>query len=118
MSEGVVLQVGPDTQSVRPNTLIIRPMEYNQFGVKIMFSGVFGTSADSKENSDVWCATFYDRDEAEMFVMASKSFGKPVIGVRLPTKAAEPKAADVKPQEGSDDAVRIPTDRETPNKLN
>lgn len=72
------------TIPVMPRTLIIRPMEYKHpNGTPVFFSGVFGNDMDSKEAGDIWVATFYDRNEAEMFVMTSKSFGRPVDGVRL-----------------------------------
>ena len=72
------------TVGVMPRTLIIRPMEYKHpIGVPVMFSGVFGADADSKDGNDIWVATFYDRNEAEMFIMASKTFGQMVAGVRL-----------------------------------
>lgn len=88
------------TVGVMPRTLIIRPMEYKHpSGTPVYFSGVFGNDADSKEAGDIWCATFYDRNEAEMFVMASKTFGNPVAGVRLQlqvVQAGETGNADTK----------------------
>jgi hypothetical protein len=69
---------------IMPRTLIIRPMEYKHpIGVTIFFSGVFGNDADSKEAGDIWVATFFDRNEAEAFIMASKTFGQTVTGVRM-----------------------------------
>ena len=69
---------------VLPRTLMIRPMAYQQPGVgELLFAGVFGTDPDSKEAGDIWVATFVDRDEAEGFVMASKTFGQQVMGIRL-----------------------------------
>lgn len=69
---------------VMPRTLIIRPMEYQHpSGVALYFSGVFGNDADSKEAGDIWVATFFDRNEAEAFIMASKTFGQTVTGVRM-----------------------------------
>jgi hypothetical protein len=72
------------TVEVMPRTLIIRPMAYRHpAGGEIFFSGVFGNDADSKGAGDVWVATFFDRQEAEAFVMGSKAFGQTVTGVRL-----------------------------------
>jgi hypothetical protein len=69
---------------IMPRTLIIRPMQYKHpAGPDVYFSGVFGNDADSKAAGDVWIATFFDRDEAEAFIMASKSFGQTVAGVRM-----------------------------------
>lgn len=67
-----------------PRTLIIRPMQYKHpNGVDLYFSGVFGNDADSKQAGDIWAATFFSRDEAEAWVMASKTFGQTVTGVRM-----------------------------------
>jgi hypothetical protein len=75
---------------VMPRTLIIRPMQYKHpIGLDIYFSGVFGNDADSKEAGDVWVATFFDRNEAEAFLMASKAFGQTVKGVRMGLKGEE-----------------------------
>jgi hypothetical protein len=69
---------------VLPRTLIIRPMEYKHpLGVAIFFSGVFGNDIDSPAAGDIWVATFFDRNEAEAFLMASKTFGQTVTGARL-----------------------------------
>jgi len=69
---------------IMPRTLIIRPMEYKHpIGLLVYFSGVFGNDADSKAAGDVWVATFFDRNEAEAFIMASKTFGQTVTGVRM-----------------------------------
>ena len=69
---------------IMPRTLIIRPMQYKHpLGLDIYFSGVFGNDADSKAAGDVWVATFFDRNEAEAFIMASKTFGQTVTGVRM-----------------------------------
>lgn len=69
---------------IMPRTLIIRPMEYKHpLGLLLYFSGVFGNDADSKQAGDIWVATFFDRNEAEAFVMASKTFGQTVAGVRM-----------------------------------
>lgn len=88
-----VVEAKPAEVSVMPRTLIIRPMEYKgPNGDPIYFSGVFGNDADSKEAGDTWAATFYDRQEAEAYIMASKTFGQPVLGVRL--ALAKPGEAD------------------------
>jgi hypothetical protein len=72
------------TVNVLPRTLIIRPMEYKHpIGIPMFFSGVFGTDPDSKEAGDIWVGTFFDRNEAEAYLLASKTFGQPVAGVRL-----------------------------------
>lgn len=69
---------------IMPRTLIIRPMEYKHpLGLAIFFSGVFGNDADSPAAGDVWVSTFFDRNEAEAFIMASKAFGQTVTGVRM-----------------------------------
>lgn len=69
---------------IMPRTLIIRPMQYKHpVGIDVYFSGVFGNDADSKQAGDVWVATFFDRNEAEAFIMASKTFGQTVTGVRM-----------------------------------
>jgi hypothetical protein len=69
---------------VMPRTLIIRPMQYKHpLGIDVFFSGVFGNDAESKAAGDIWIATFFDRNEAEAFLMASKTFGQTVTGVRL-----------------------------------
>jgi hypothetical protein len=75
---------------VLPRTLIIRPMQYKHpAGLDIYFSGVFGNDADSKEAGDVWVATFFDRNEAEAFILASKTFGQTVTGVRMGLQGEE-----------------------------
>jgi hypothetical protein len=69
---------------VMPRTLIIRPMEYRHpIGIPVFFSGVFGNDAESPQAGDIWVATFFDRNEAEAFIMASKTFGQTVTGVRM-----------------------------------
>ncbi len=88
------------TVPVMPRTLMIRPMEYKHpAGVSVFFAGVFGNDADSKEAGDVWVATFVDRDEAESFILASKTVGQMIMGMRL--------AQELKKPEGSSDAVRV-----------
>jgi hypothetical protein len=87
----------PDTQTVLPRTLVIKPMEYKQGTQFIYFSGVFGRMPDSKDD-DVWCATFYDRNEAESWLLGCKTFGQAVHGIRLTLKTKEA---------GKDDAARV-----------
>ena len=83
----------PEVQ-VMPRTLIIRPMEYKHpVGVSVYFSGIMGNDADSKETGDVWVGTFYDRNEAEAFILASKTFGQPIVGVRLSIPKVETNGA-------------------------
>lgn len=78
----------PATAAVMPRTLVITPMEYAKpDGSFIYFSGVFGSDVDSI-GSDVWVATFYDRNEAEAYILGCKAFGNPVGGVRLSLKLA------------------------------
>jgi hypothetical protein len=72
---------------VMPRTLIIRPMAYKHpTGAEIFFSGIFGNDADSKAAGDIWIGTFFNRLEAEAYIMASKTMGEPVLGVRLGIK--------------------------------
>lgn len=70
---------------VLPRTLGLRPMEYKHpLGVSVYFAGVFGRDqASPAGDNDVWVATFFDTNEAEAFILASKTFGQEVIGVRL-----------------------------------
>jgi hypothetical protein len=90
--EKTKVEVKPDSVGVRPNTLILRPMEYKHpIGVTLYFWGLFGCDADSKGENDIWVGTFYDRNEAETFILASKSYGQLVNGVRLSAQQATPK---------------------------
>src|ERR1700734_4066909 len=69
-------------ESVRPNTLVIKPVPFSQAGITEDFAGVFGG-----KDEDVWVATFLDPDEAEAWIIGNKRFGMPIKGAVLGTRS-------------------------------
>lgn len=67
-------QDAPDesTDVVLPRTLGIRPLKMED-GTTVF--GVYGGYA-----GEVWCATFFDEQEAQSWIIASNSFGQAVKG--------------------------------------
>lgn len=113
--EKTKVEAKPDTVPVRPNTLMRRPMEYKHpVGVNVYFHGVFGTDADSKEAGDIWIATFFDLNECEAYIMASKAFGQLINGVRLTAQQSSAPKLEVPDGVQKTDAAGDPGPGSTP----
>lgn len=69
MEENVVA-FSTGEESVLPRTLVLRRLG----NTCAVFGGI---------GEDVWCAAFYDPDEAKTWIIASRQFGYPVRGVKL-----------------------------------
>lgn len=89
-----------ETISVLPRTLEIIAEMMKVPGAEHEIYPVYGRDLNDRK---VWCATFVDPDEAQVWIQSSKMFGRPVIGAVMAGQ-------DVKPEKGaemSDDAVAI-----------
>lgn len=64
------------SDGVLPRTLGVRPLKYTQGETEIEFAGVYGG-----RNGEVWCATFFDKDEAQSWILACNHFGQAVKGM-------------------------------------
>jgi hypothetical protein len=68
-------------ENVLPRTLVVKPLTYKTaLNVEITFAGVYGG-----QDGDIWCATFYDNDEAQAWIIASNHFGRPMLGAKVAT---------------------------------
>jgi hypothetical protein len=72
-----VLKPEVETASASPKTLQTQTELMPFSGATIPMYAVYGRTDDDRR---IWCATFVDRDEAQSWVMASKTFGRPVTG--------------------------------------
>jgi hypothetical protein len=81
-------------EHVDPRTLEMRPQPFANSTADATVWAVYGKDTKS---ADVWCCTFFDKDEAESWAQASKTFGRPVLGASVPTAVVD-----------SDDAVQGP----------
>lgn len=66
-----------EMMAVLPRTVVIEPEKMNMPNVEAVMHVVYGKDAAERK---VWLATFMDRQEAEAWVYASKTFGRPVRG--------------------------------------
>lgn len=102
-----------ETISVLPRTLVV---EKEKMPVGTINTEIFAVYGHDPATRKVWVATFIDEQEAEVFVMSSKTFGRPVLGAVL--GGQEGKLATTEAQKGaemSDDAVEAPTDATRPS---
>jgi hypothetical protein len=96
-----------ETIAVLPRTLTIKPETMKLgAGIDSTMYVVYGQDAADRR---VWLATFIDEQEAESWVMASKTFGRPVTGAVLAGQGNLVKGAEM-----SDDVTEAPS-TETPN---
>lgn len=86
-------------EAIKPSDLELRALQFKAGPVEAMFYGVYGKGT---KGDDIWLATFYDRDEAEAWVIASKTYGRAVLGASVPTQQEEI------------DAARVPSGDQTP----
>ncbi len=95
--------------AVIPRSMILRPMAFKHGDVEAQFWGVFGKKDGTEENETVWCATFFDRDEAEAWLQGNMHFGRPVAGAVLPGIGLEPKVKDDSTRIGSGNTPENPS---------
>lgn len=81
MGEKTVFKKQVETDNVLPRTLTIKQLKFTQGDVEMTFHGVYGG-----DDSKVWCATFFDSDEAMAWIQASTVFGRPVLGGVIPAQ--------------------------------
>ena len=60
------------TEVVLPRTLGIRPLKMGDVTVHGVYGGVAG---------EIWCATFFDEQEAQAWIIGSNSFGQALKGI-------------------------------------
>jgi len=101
----VVAQV--ETISILPRTLEIVPEQMKVPGADCTIFPIYGKDINDRK---VWCATFVDNDEAQVWIQSSKMFGRPIIGAVM--AGQEVKAE--KGAEMSDDAMAIGNDSSEP----
>jgi len=86
LSKEVIAKAAAEAVSVHPRTLEIRTLKYwadSPAGkIAVNFFGVYGR-ANKDAELDIWTATFFDYQEAQAWVMASKTFGRPILGGRV-----------------------------------
>ena len=100
-----------ETISVLPRTLEIKEEKMKVGDVNAQMYVVYGHDPATRK---VWCATFIDEQEAESWVHASRTFGRPVLGAVM--AGQENKLATDEAQKGgemSDTAVAAPADENT-----
>ena len=95
---GLVVHV----ESVLPRTLEIQVNKTYRNGVTLETFGVYGSTPGQEKN--VWVAAFFDRDEAQSWILASNHFGQPIRG--MVTNWSEQKLENV-------DGARIESGEET-----
>jgi hypothetical protein len=88
-----------ETISILPRTLEISPESMRVPGADTMIYPVYGRDINDRR---VWCATFVDADEAQVWIQCSKTFGRPVVGAVMAGQQKAEKGAEL-----SDDAVAI-----------
>jgi hypothetical protein len=88
-----------ETISILPRTLEISPESMRVPGADAMIYPVYGRDINDRR---VWCATFVDADEAQVWIQCSKTFGRPVVGAVMAGQQKAEKGAEL-----SDDAVAI-----------
>jgi hypothetical protein len=84
---GLVVHV----ESVLPRTLEIQVNKTDRNGVTLETFGVYGSTPGQEKN--VWVAAFFDRDEAQSWILASNHFGQPIRG--MVTNWEQPKLENV-----------------------
>jgi hypothetical protein len=72
-----VLKAEVQTAQVLPKTLQVQTELMPFSGATIPMYAVYGRTDDDRK---VWCATFIDSDEAQAWVMGSKTLGRAVTG--------------------------------------
>lgn len=75
-----------EATNVLPRTLETKVMPYTrgegEDRVEGSMFGVYGADAEKRE---AWVATFADIEEAQSWILGSKTFGRPVLGLLVPT---------------------------------
>src|SRR5271165_1290745 len=71
-------------------------------GATVAMYAVYGRDMSERK---LWCATFIDRDEAQCWVMSSKTFGRPVKGAVI---AEQEKQLDEVPVEEPAPSIVLP----------
>jgi hypothetical protein len=94
-----------ETISVLPRTLEVTPEPQKMGPAVLMLHPVYGKDPSDRK---VWVATFVDPQEAEVFVMSSKTFGRPVLGAVMAGQGDAVVGGEAqKGAEMSDDAVAV-----------
>jgi hypothetical protein len=88
-----------ETISILPRTLEISPESMRVPGADTTIYPVYGRDINDRR---VWCATFVDAHEAQVWIQCSKTFGRPVVGAVMAGQQKAEKGAEL-----SDDAVAI-----------
>lgn len=101
-----------ETISVLPRTLEIVPEQMKVPGADCTIYPVYGKDLSDRK---VWCATFVDEQEAEGWIMASKTFGRPVTGAVMAGQGDAVVGGEAqKGGEMSDDAMAVGNDSSEP----
>jgi hypothetical protein len=74
-----IFKIQVETKDVLPRTLVVKPVKFQQGPAEMEFHQIFGG-----DNAEVWVATFFDIQEAQGWVQASVTFGRPVTGAVVP----------------------------------
>jgi hypothetical protein len=102
-----------ETISVLPRTLEIKEelMKIGS-GDKATNAQMYVVIGHDPATRRVWCATFIDQQEAECFVMSSKTFGRPILGAVMAGQEENKLATDKaeKGAEMSDDVIGVDGD--------
>lgn len=80
MTEKTQTTVTIDSTHVLPRTLVLKAMPIPG-GEAI---GVYGSEVIAEgATADVWCASFFDEDEAKAWILGSRQFGQAIKGGRI-----------------------------------